>query len=69
MRAEGAGEPRITFSLPALLQTRALFLHIEGETKKRVLDDARLGLGAAEHYPVRAVLAQTRTPVSIYWCP
>lgn len=69
MRADGAGEPRITFSLPALLQTRALFLHIEGETKQRVLGDAQLGLGEGQHYPVRAVLAQTRVPVSVYWCP
>lgn len=69
MRAEGAGEPRITFSLPALLQTRALFLHIEGDAKRRVLADARLGLGEGSHYPIRAVLEQSRVPVTVYWCP
>jgi 6-phosphogluconolactonase len=69
MRAAGAGEPRITFTLPALLDTRALFLHIEGESKRRVLADAQLGLGEGQDYPVRAVLAQDRVPVSVYWCP
>ncbi|TBR35950.1 MULTISPECIES: 6-phosphogluconolactonase [Dyella] len=69
MRAAGAGEPRITFTLPALLDTQALFLHIEGEAKQKILADARLGLGEARQYPVRAVLEQTRTPVSVYWCP
>lgn len=69
MRADGAGEPRITFTLPALLQTGALYLHIEGEGKRRVLADAQLGLGEARHYPVRAVLEQAAVPVNVYWCP
>lgn len=69
MRAAGAGEPRITFTLPALLDTQALYLHIEGETKRQLLADARLGLGAAKDYPVRTVLTQTRVPVAVYWCP
>ncbi|MCP1372709.1 6-phosphogluconolactonase [Dyella lutea] len=69
MRADGAGEPRITFTLPALLDTRALFLHIEGDAKRRVLADAQLGLAEGRDYPVRAVLEQTRVPVSVYWCP
>jgi 6-phosphogluconolactonase len=69
MHAEGAGEPRITLTLPALLQTRALYLHIEGESKRHLLADARLGLGAAKNYPIRAVLEQPRVPVTVYWCP
>lgn len=69
MRAPGAGEPRITFTLPALLDTQALFVHIEGEAKKKLLADARLGLGEAKHYPVRAVLEHSRVPVAVYWCP
>ncbi len=69
MRAAGAGEPRITFSLPTLLRTRALYLHIEGEAKRDLLADARLGLGEAAQYPVRAVLTQERVPVAVYWCP
>lgn len=69
MRAPGAGEPRITFTLSALLDTQSLFLHIEGEAKQKILADARLSLGEAKHYPVRAVLEQTRVPVAVYWCP
>jgi len=69
MHAAGAGEPRITLTLPTLLQTRALYLLVSGEKKRDLLADARLGLGAAQHYPVRAVLTQQRVPVAVYWCP
>lgn len=69
MRAPDAGEPRITLTLATLLQTRHLFLHIEGEDKRDVLAQARLGLGAAAHYPVRTVLARSPVPVAVYWCP
>ncbi|RDI99013.1 6-phosphogluconolactonase [Dyella solisilvae] len=69
MRAPGAGEPRITFTLSTLLDTRALFLHIEGEAKRQLLADARLGLDAAANFPVRAVLTQQRVPVAVYWSP
>jgi len=69
MRAPGAGEPRITLSLPAVLDTRALYLLVSGATKRDVLAAARQGEGEARHYPVRAVLTQTRAPLSIYWCP
>ncbi|MGN2243488.1 6-phosphogluconolactonase [Frateuria sp. GZRR33] len=69
MRAPGAGEPRITLTLPTLLQTRHLFLHIEGEDKRDVLAQARLGLGEAAHYPIRVVLARSPVPADVYWCP
>jgi 6-phosphogluconolactonase len=68
MHAAGAGEPRITLSLPALLDTRALYLLVTGEKKRELLADARLGLGDAQHYPVRSVLTQQRVPVAVYWC-
>ncbi|WP_426701566.1 6-phosphogluconolactonase [Rhodanobacter sp. Col0626] len=69
MHAPDAGEPRITLTLPTLLETRALYLLVAGEKKRDLLADARLGLGAAQHYPVRAVLTQQRVPVAVYWCP
>ena len=68
MRAPGAGEARVTFSLSRLLDTDALYLHIEGEEKAKVLEQA-LAEGPVEAMPVRAVLRQTRTPLTIYWCP
>ena len=69
MRAPGAGEPRITLSLPTLLDTRALYLLVAGEKKRGLLAEAWLGLGAAQDYPVRAMLTQQRVPVAVYWCP
>lgn len=69
MQAPGAGEARITFSLATLLQTRALYLHIESEPKRGLLADARLGLGEARDYPIHSVLSQAQVPVAVYWCP
>lgn len=69
MRAPDAGEPRITLSLPTLLQTRSLFLLLAGDKKRVLLADALLGMGAARDYPVRAVLTQTTVPVEVYWSP
>ncbi len=64
--APGAGEPRLTFTLARLLPAR-LFLHIEGEEKRRVLERARGGSDLFE-MPVRAVLGSGR-PLAIHWCP
>ena len=68
MTAPGAGEPRITLTLAALLDTGLLALHVEGEEKRHVLE-AAFGEGAVSDLPVRAVLGQQATPVTIYWCP
>jgi 6-phosphogluconolactonase len=67
IRAPGAGEPRITLTLPRLLRTDGLYLHIEGEEKAEVLDKA-LGDGPVEDMPIRAVL-RSGEPVVVYWCP
>lgn len=68
MRAPGAGETRITLSLPRLLATRFLALHVEGPDKDRALADAQKA-GPVEDMPVRAVLRQAMTPLKIYSCP
>jgi len=67
IRAPGAGEPRISFTLPRILRTDGLYLHIEGEEKAGVLD-AALGDGPVEDMPIRAVLRSGHA-VSVYWCP
>ena len=67
MTAPGAGEPRLTFTLPVLEQAGRLALHIEGAEKKQVLKKA-LAEGPAEEMPVRAVL-RSAAPVTLYWCP
>ena len=67
IRAPGAGEPRITLTLPRLLRTDGLYLHIEGEEKAEVLETA-LGDGPVEDMPIRAVLRSGQA-VTVYWCP
>ena len=66
LKAPGAGEPRITLTLPVLLDTRSLYLHIEGAEKAATLDKA-MSAGPVEDMPVRAVLRQSDTPVHIYF--
>ena len=68
IRAPGAGEPRVTLTLKVLLASKALYLHIEGEEKVATLRQAEAE-GPVEAMPVRAILRQTRTPLTIYWCP
>ncbi|GHA30751.1 6-phosphogluconolactonase [Devosia pacifica] len=67
IRAPGAGEPRITFTLSRLLATDGLYLHIEGDEKAETLEKA-LADGPVEDMPVRAVLRAER-PMTVYWCP
>ncbi len=65
--APGSGEPRLTFTLSALLAASTLCLHIEGEEKMAVLRKAIAGSDARE-MPIRAVLASPK-PLDLYWCP
>ena len=67
LKAAGAGEPRLTFTLPVLLGASYLALHIEGAAKRAVLDKA-LEDGPAAAMPVRAVL-RAEVPLVVYWCP
>ncbi|WP_181702348.1 6-phosphogluconolactonase [Chthonobacter albigriseus] len=65
MRAAGAGEPRVTLTLPVLLAADHLALHIEGAGKRAVLDKALDGDDATE-MPVRAVLKSAKAAV-VFW--
>jgi 6-phosphogluconolactonase len=67
MQAAGAGETRLTFTLPRLLKASRLFLHIEGQKKLDVLSQALAGQDALA-MPIRAVL-HAATPLRLYWCP
>jgi len=67
MSAPAADEPRLTFTLPALLDASLLCLHIEGQAKRNVLNQA-LAEGPVEAMPVRAVL-RSKKPLTLYWCP
>ncbi len=67
MRAEAAGEPRITLTLPVLLEAGYVALHIEGTAKRQVLEAARQP-GPVEDMPIRAILARDPAP-DIFWSP
>lgn len=66
MRAPAAPEPRVTLTLPTLLATRHLVLHIEGHAKRAVFDRAAAG---SESPPVAHVIRLATTPLHLYWCP
>lgn len=68
MQAEGAGEPRLTFTFSALQDARLLVLHIEGEAKKPVID-AALAEGADSALPIGRVIATAASDTEIYWAP
>ena len=66
MRAPGAGEPRITLTLPVLRDAGRLYLHIEGGEKRQVLQQALSGHGAGAQYPMHHVLQALRAPLQVY---
>jgi 6-phosphogluconolactonase len=63
-----AGEPRLTLSLPLLVQARNVCLHIEGLAKKELLL-ACLDDGLRPVPPVGLIFRHARDPVEIYWAP
>jgi 6-phosphogluconolactonase len=68
MQAEGAGEPRLTLTLPVIVRARFVALHIEGAGKKAVLE-AALGDGDIADMPIRAVLRYEPIELEIFWAP
>ena len=68
MRAPDAPEPRITLTLPALIDTRALYMHIEGADKKAVFDERHV-VATNRPAPIRNVLQASRVTPIVYWCP
>jgi 6-phosphogluconolactonase len=67
MQAPAAGEPRLTFTLPALLKAKVLCLQVEGQKKDTVLEAAIAGTDIMS-MPIRSVL-QADQPLEIFWCP
>lgn len=67
-----APHERMTLTLPAILDSKRIFLHITGEDKKKVLEQA-FAPGSAEAMPIRFILQQQpqkkRMQFSIYWAP
>ncbi len=67
MRAPAAAEPRITLTLPVLVATRRLYLHIEGLAKREILQLALEPGG--ESLPIGALLRRAPEAAHLYWCP
>lgn len=61
-----APHPRITFTRQAILGSRQIYLHLVGEQKLAVYRQA-LESDDIKAMPIRAVLAQHKTPVDVYW--
>ena len=61
-----APHERISMTLPRLLNTDCLIIHISGENKQKVLEQARAGTDV-EELPIRAILQQSQVPVTLYW--
>lgn len=61
-----APHARMTLTLKRILHSDWIVLHLTGAGKKPVLE-AALGDGPVTDLPVRSVLKQTLTPVSVYW--
>jgi 6-phosphogluconolactonase len=57
---------RMTLTASALLNSRKIILHIVGDNKWKVYQDARED-GDIDDLPVRVVLQQNRVPVDVYW--
>ena len=68
MEAEGAGEPRLTLTLPVIVNSSYLVLHIEGDGKRDVLDQA-LNAELAEAPPIRTVIEALNGSINLYWAP
>ncbi|TPW27909.1 6-phosphogluconolactonase [Pararhizobium mangrovi] len=66
MHAGGAEEPRLTLTLPQLVASTMLVLHIEGGNKREALDRAREP-GPASEMPIRSILDAVERPLEVYW--
>ena len=66
VHAKSAGEPRLTLTLPPLLDAGFLALHIEGAEKRATLERALI---PGSRLPIRRVMDAARAPVEIYWAP
>src|SRR3546814_15200352 len=67
MRAPGAGEPRITLTLPLIVAAGRIYLHIEGAEKAATLA-AALQDGPVEDTPLRGVLRRRAGDVFLWPC-
>lgn len=58
--------PRVTWSVPVLTNTSLLVLHITGQSKKVVFNEAALP-GDRQELPIRSALFQPNTELQVYY--
>jgi len=63
-----APHERMTLTLPAILNSSRIFIHIRGEEKRSAYAKA-ISNGPPDEMPIRFILGQTGVPVSVYWAP
>ncbi len=63
-----APHQRISLTAAALLNSQKIILHIVGENKWQVYQQAK-SPGAVDDMPVRVVLHQDKVPVQVFWSP
>ena len=68
IEAPGAGEPRVTLTLPAIVGAGHLVVHIEGEEKRAVWDEAMRD-GPAHEMPVRHLIRHPQAELHVHWAP
>ena len=66
VHAPSAGEPRLTWPLSAIVAARALYLHIEGNEKRKVAEAA---LSPASGLVIGRVLGAAPRAPTIFWAP
>lgn len=67
VHAASGGEPRLTLTLPLIVDAGYVALHIEGEGKKNVLEAALTQ--SSPRLPVARVVDAAAKPIEIYWAP
>ncbi len=68
IRPPAASHERMTLTLPAILASRQIFIHIVGPGKREALA-AALADGTAAEMPIRYILRQSQVPVTVFWAP
>ncbi len=68
MTSPVAPHERMTLTLPALLRSENIFIHLTGRKKREVFAAALAG-GAEEEMPIRFVMSRAVSPLGIYWAP
>ncbi|WP_039758043.1 6-phosphogluconolactonase, partial [Bartonella queenslandensis] len=66
--SKSAIEPRLSLTLPVIIQSRCIILHFEGFQKRDCFEEACQG-GAEIEMPVRAILRNSPHLMQVYWSP